>query len=530
MKRHILTIAAVAFSHAIVFSQGCLPEGITFGTQAEIDSFQINYPGCAEIEGNVTINGSDITNLNGLITLNSIGGNLTIGVVYGWNANLALEYLTGLENLVSIGGNLIINGNSILVDLSGLDNLSSAGGSLSISNNQVLNDISDLGSLNSIGGGLSLGYGSWLGYPLGNPLLVSLTGLEGITSLTGLQLIGNHVLTDLNGLNNLQSITGSIRIGGNQELTSLSGLDALTSTGGDLEIGYAGYYGWIGNPSLNDLTGLEGLLEIGGDLQFGGSDLVTLQGLNNLESIGNDLIFFNNGSIANLEGLDNLDFIGGNLLFGPYPGTGGEVWVVGGNSALIGFTGLEILCYIGGDLVIYGNSSLSSLSGIENLASIGGDLIIYDNDILSSISGIENIEAASIENLEIDYNNSLADCEIQSICNYLADPNGTVEIHDNAAGCNSPEEVEAHCQTFVEEIKTGNGITIFPNPSNEMIAISVPNGVTINEVLIYNQTGQKVLQGKPVNNTLDISNLQHGMYIIELITDQGKIREKLIVQ
>jgi len=61
------------------FSQPCLPEGITFTTQAQIDSFQINYPNCTEIEGDVEINGDDITNLNGLNVLTSIGGYLFIG-------------------------------------------------------------------------------------------------------------------------------------------------------------------------------------------------------------------------------------------------------------------------------------------------------------------------------------------------------------------------------------------------------------------------------------------------------------------
>ena len=33
----------------------CLPEGITFTTQEQIDNFQTNYPGCTEIEGDVYI-------------------------------------------------------------------------------------------------------------------------------------------------------------------------------------------------------------------------------------------------------------------------------------------------------------------------------------------------------------------------------------------------------------------------------------------------------------------------------------------
>ena len=46
-----------------MFSQSCLPQGISFTSQAQIDSFPINYPGCTEIEGPVTISGSNIKNL-----------------------------------------------------------------------------------------------------------------------------------------------------------------------------------------------------------------------------------------------------------------------------------------------------------------------------------------------------------------------------------------------------------------------------------------------------------------------------------
>jgi N-acetylneuraminic acid mutarotase len=73
-------------------------------------------------------------------------------------------------------------------------------------------------------------------------------------------------------------------------------------------------------------------------------------------------------------------------------------------------------------------------------------------------------------------------------------------------------------------------ISIYPNPCNNFLTINTPNGVIIDVVVIYNQTGQKVLQGKLVNSTLDISTLHQGMYIIELKTDQGKVRKKLTVQ
>ena len=94
---------ALLISQGTVLSQvgcSCLPEGITFNTQAQVDSFRINYPGCVEIEGNVYIQSSGQLNLNGLTVLNAIGGNLTIC------CSDHLASLAGLENIHSVGGDL----------------------------------------------------------------------------------------------------------------------------------------------------------------------------------------------------------------------------------------------------------------------------------------------------------------------------------------------------------------------------------------------------------------------------------------
>ena len=83
-----------------LFPQSCLPKDIDFVTQAQIDSFRINYPNCTKIEGDVLISESEsgnITNLNSLSDLESIYGLLDI------QSNSALENLSGLNSLKSIG-------------------------------------------------------------------------------------------------------------------------------------------------------------------------------------------------------------------------------------------------------------------------------------------------------------------------------------------------------------------------------------------------------------------------------------------
>ena len=63
MKNSILFFLLVLTFQANVFSQGCLPEGITFTTQQQINDFQTNYPGCTEIEGDVEILNDNINNV-----------------------------------------------------------------------------------------------------------------------------------------------------------------------------------------------------------------------------------------------------------------------------------------------------------------------------------------------------------------------------------------------------------------------------------------------------------------------------------
>jgi len=97
MKKLILGIIIALFTQTIILSQPCLPYGITFTNQTQIDNFQTNYPNCSEIEGGVEIGeygySTNITNLDGLSVLTTIEGELDISF------NPALTSFSGLDNL-----------------------------------------------------------------------------------------------------------------------------------------------------------------------------------------------------------------------------------------------------------------------------------------------------------------------------------------------------------------------------------------------------------------------------------------------
>ena len=424
MKNLFLVIPALVLCQPMVFSQGCLPEGITFTTQEQIDNFQVNYPGCSEIEGNVMITGSEIENLDGLGGVTSIMGNLQI------KSNDILRELTGLQNLEYLGGDLGIEQNDVLVNLHGLENLANLNGDLII-------------------GDIVLGQ---YPYSTGNPLITSLAGL-----------------------NNLTTIQGTLKLCGNYSLTSLSGLENLAIIGGNLQVGGIEFvYGFtFGNPLLANFSGLAHLSAIGGGLFIAG-----------------------NSNLANLSGLDSLLSIGQHCWF---------------------------------DM----NESLATLQGLNRLGSIGGRLNIRWNAALTNISGLENIAAQSIQDLEISGNLALAQCNIQSICNYLAGPGGNVFIEYNATGCNSPEEVEAVCEaSSVTALLLQTSISLYPNPANDKVTISSSAFAGKTRLSLFTLPGlhikEKIITGTIAR--LDISNLPPGMYIVELATDEWKVRKKLMIQ
>jgi hypothetical protein len=282
------------------------------------------------------------------------------------------------------------------------------------------------------------------------------------------------------------------------------------SIGGDLNISY--------NDLLNSLNGLGNVIFVRNDLKFICNDSLTnFTGMGNIVSIGGDLYIEDNTSLISLTGLDSVVYIYGRL------------WLCN-NNALTNLSGLDNVTYIWEGVWIKNNDTLTRLTSLNNVTSIWGPLWIESNDALTSLIGLENIYAESISDLYIADNSSLSTCEVQSVCDYLSSPNGDIEIHDNAIGCNSREEVEEACMVWIPNINLESEFSIYPNPAKKEIFISIKNGTTINEVKIYNQIGQKVLQKNQMTNTIDISKLRQGMYIIELVTNDSKIREKLIIR
>jgi len=74
-------------------------------------------------------------------------------------------------------------------------------------------------------------------------------------------------------------------------------------------------------------------------------------------------------------------------------------------------------------------------------------------------------------------------------------------------------------------------VELYPNPASNVLNI-VSYNVEIEKINIYNLNGQLVLN-KDVNNnqkTINISSLESGIYIVDILSDNIFIKRKLIVE
>jgi len=72
-------------------------------------------------------------------------------------------------------------------------------------------------------------------------------------------------------------------------------------------------------------------------------------------------------------------------------------------------------------------------------------------------------------------------------------------------------------------------ITLFPNPATHLIQINNPDNQPINQVLFFDQLGHLVWQVPNPDKTIDVSKLSPGMYVVEIVLQNIRIKRKLAV-
>ena len=68
---------------------------------------------------------------------------------------------------------------------------------------------------------------------------------------------------------------------------------------------------------------------------------------------------------------------------------------------------------------------------------------------------------------------------------------------------------------------------VYPNPTKNILNI-LTNNVTINSISIYDMLGKEVLTTKEVNNSIDVSSLKSGIYLVKIATNEASVTKKIV--
>jgi hypothetical protein len=75
---------------------------------------------------------------------------------------------------------------------------------------------------------------------------------------------------------------------------------------------------------------------------------------------------------------------------------------------------------------------------------------------------------------------------------------------------------------------SGVDVKVYPNPTTGLVNISTNEN--INSIAVHDLLGRKVLASQTNLETVDISSLKKGIYLLQLNLEKGQLTKKLIVE
>ena len=107
-----------------------------------------------------------------------------------------------------------------------------------------------------------------------------------------------------------------------------------------------------------------------------------------------------------------------------------------------------------------------------------------------------------------------------------ATPTGVTDFRTNTSLDDSNMPVWGTCPTASVDDQNQLDISIYPNPTSDIVYID--GNYTQLKVIIYNVLGKEILN-KSITNSIDISHLDNGVYILQL-SDGVKLSTRKIIK
>lgn len=71
-------------------------------------------------------------------------------------------------------------------------------------------------------------------------------------------------------------------------------------------------------------------------------------------------------------------------------------------------------------------------------------------------------------------------------------------------------------------------VGVYPNPSTGIVNVSIPSDIKVHKSGLFDMTGKKIENIKLINNSINISSLSQGVYLLRVETSKGVLVRKII--
>jgi hypothetical protein len=352
-----------------------------------------------------------------------------------------------------------------------------------------------------------------------------------------------------NGINyNItDAINFKVEVGNNASFTGVANIPEIVNNGGqNYEVTSIGNNAFQFCGNLTSITIPNSVATIGNGAFWSCNSLTTINIPNSVTSIGNESFFYCLG-LTTIAIPDSVISVG----YSAFKNCENLMSVTIGNSVTtMGYSVFQH-CY---DLtaVTFGNSltsipnaafndctSLISLTIPNSVTSIGAyafricqalTSITIPNSVTSigdnaffyctSLTTVNCYTATPLViNQAVFQNVNQATCTLNV-------PVGTETAYDAAAVWTNFASINGVLLSSGTFLK--NSFSMYPNPSNGMVNISLENNLQLQKVIIYNQLGQVVKTA--TTHVISTSELAKGAYFVEVITIEGKGTKQLIIE
>jgi len=74
-----------------------------------------------------------------------------------------------------------------------------------------------------------------------------------------------------------------------------------------------------------------------------------------------------------------------------------------------------------------------------------------------------------------------------------------------------------------------NSVTIYPNPATDILHIVTTNGSAIDKAVLYDLSGRLVKEYKNITDTISVSGLEKGIYMMQVFSENHSYSQKLVI-